>query len=302
MSHQLPAIIVVLPLVVSFFIFFLRLVGEAGRFPPGGRRAGLLRLTLPRYPKFGDQRWHDPILDGWMGPPVGDRVSGSIISMPSCWFWSQDSACWRPFIPKNLWSASCPEKPLCFGSLFILLITGLLGICITGDLFNLFVLLEVASLSGYALVAIGKDQATVASFRYLIMGTIGASFYLLGVGYLYISTGSLNMEDLRMLLPSLYASPGGSGGLCVHFHRICHQNRSVPASFLATGCIHLCSLGGECAYLHRSGEDFYLRIDSHHFFSVYIEFHKRFSARFRDYLMDCRRSHGDRFDLCNCAE
>ncbi len=72
----------------------------------------------------------------------------------------------------------------------MLLITGLLGIIVTGDMFNLFVLLEVASLTGYALVAIGTGQATFASFRYLIIGTIGARFYLIGIGYLYIVTGS----------------------------------------------------------------------------------------------------------------
>ncbi|MBT8366760.1 MAG: monovalent cation/H+ antiporter subunit D family protein [Deltaproteobacteria bacterium] len=97
-----------------------------------------------------------------------------------------------------------PEKTTIFWSLFVLMITGLLGICITGDLFNLFVLLEVASLSGYALIAMGENKATYASFRYVIIGTIGASFYLLGVAYLYIVTGSLNMVDLSKLLPQLY--------------------------------------------------------------------------------------------------
>ncbi len=86
------------------------------------------------------------------------------------------------------------------------MVTGLLGICITGDLFNLFVLLEVASLSGYALISLGEKKAVYASFRYIIIGTIGASFYLLGVGYLYIASGSLNMADLASLLPDLYHS------------------------------------------------------------------------------------------------
>jgi multicomponent Na+:H+ antiporter subunit D len=88
----------------------------------------------------------------------------------------------------------------------MLMITGLLGICITGDLFNLFVLLEVVSLSGYALISMGEKEAVYASFRYLIIGTIGASIYLLGVGYLYIASGSLNMADLAQLLPRLYQS------------------------------------------------------------------------------------------------
>lgn len=98
------------------------------------------------------------------------------------------------------------RKTALFWSLFVLLITGLLGICITADLFNLFVLLEVASLAGYALIAMGEDQALFASFRYVVVGTLGASFYLLGVGHLYIATGSLNMADLAQLLPELYGS------------------------------------------------------------------------------------------------
>ena len=72
--------------------------------------------------------------------------------------------------------------------------------------FNLYVFLEIASLTAYALIAIGEDGAPLASFNYIIMGTIGACFYLLGVGYLYIVTGSLNMADLAKLLPPLYDS------------------------------------------------------------------------------------------------
>ena len=107
---------------------------------------------------------------------------------------------------KKLVERELPGKTALFWSLFILLITGLLGICITGDLFNLFVMLEVASLTGYALIAIGEKRAVYASFRYVVIGTMGASFYLLGVGYLYIATGSLNMANLSQLLPQLYQS------------------------------------------------------------------------------------------------
>jgi len=99
-----------------------------------------------------------------------------------------------------------PEKIIQFYTLFLLLVTGLLGILATGDVFNLFVFLEIASLAGYALIAVGDDRAPLASFNYVIMGTIGACFYLLGVGYLYIATGSLNMADLSQLLPELYDS------------------------------------------------------------------------------------------------
>lgn len=91
-----------------------------------------------------------------------------------------------------------PGKAPQFYAMYLLSVTGLIGMTIAGDAFNLYVLLEVASLSGYALVAMGSSkQASVAAFNYIIMGTIGASLYLLGVGYLYIKTGTLNMTGIR---------------------------------------------------------------------------------------------------------
>ncbi len=91
-------------------------------------------------------------------------------------------------------------------TLYLLQVTGLLGITITGDVFNVYVLLEIASFSAYAMIGMGEKGAAFAAFRYMIFGTIGACAYLLGVGYLYILTGSLNMADLNRLLPALYQS------------------------------------------------------------------------------------------------
>jgi len=99
-----------------------------------------------------------------------------------------------------------PEKTVPFYTLFLLLVTGLMGIVITGDVFNLFVFLEISALSCYALIAIGEEGAPMATFNYIIIGTIGACFYLLGIGYLYIATGSLNMADLANILPDMYNS------------------------------------------------------------------------------------------------
>ena len=66
----------------------------------------------------------------------------------------------------------------------MLFITGLMGIVITGDIFNIYVFLEISSLAGYALIAIGrKREALVASYNYLILGTIAATFILIGIGY-----------------------------------------------------------------------------------------------------------------------
>jgi multicomponent Na+:H+ antiporter subunit D len=99
-----------------------------------------------------------------------------------------------------------PDKKVRFYAIYLLLFTGLMGIVVTGDVFNIYVFLEIASLAAYALVAIGEDGAPSAAFNYIILGTVGACFYLLGVGYLYIVTGSLNIADLAKLLPSLYHS------------------------------------------------------------------------------------------------
>jgi multicomponent Na+:H+ antiporter subunit D len=100
-----------------------------------------------------------------------------------------------------------PGRFVHFYCIFLLLATGLLGMVVTGDMFNLYVFLEISSITAYALIAIGEDGAPLASFNYVILGTIGASLYLIGVGYLYIMTGSLNMADLGGLLPALYDSP-----------------------------------------------------------------------------------------------
>lgn len=84
-----------------------------------------------------------------------------------------------------------------FYVLFLLCLTGLLGIVATGDVFNVFVFLEVSSLATYALIALGRQrQALWAAYQYLIVGTIGASFFLVGIGFLYALTGTLNMSDL----------------------------------------------------------------------------------------------------------
>jgi len=97
-----------------------------------------------------------------------------------------------------------PERQPRFFAAMLLALTGLLGITITGDAFNLYVFLEIASLASYALVAQGPDRrALMAAFQYLILGTIGATFILIGVGLLYMMTGTLNMADLAARLPAV---------------------------------------------------------------------------------------------------
>ncbi len=94
-----------------------------------------------------------------------------------------------------------------FFSVALLALTGMLGIVITGDVFNLYVFLEISSLASYALVAMGSGRrALPAAFNYLVQGTIGATFIVIGIGLIYIMTGSLNMADLSVRLAGLRAS------------------------------------------------------------------------------------------------
>jgi len=94
-----------------------------------------------------------------------------------------------------------------FYTMLLLCETGLLGIAITGDAFNLFVFLEISSLSSYVLISLGKDRRCLtAAYRYLIMGTIGATFYIIGVGLMYMVTGTLNIADLAILVPEMVDS------------------------------------------------------------------------------------------------
>jgi len=99
-----------------------------------------------------------------------------------------------------------PDKRSLFYSAFMLCFSGLSGVAITGDAFNLFVFLEISSIGTYAIIAMGWQndrRALTASFNYLVMGTIGATFFVIGIGFLYMATGTLNMADMAMRIAEL---------------------------------------------------------------------------------------------------
>ena len=99
-----------------------------------------------------------------------------------------------------------PGRQTPFIVLILLGMSGLLGIVATGDIFNVFVFLEISSLATYSMVSLGKSRgALLAAYRYLIVGTVGATFFLFGIGILYALTGTLNMIDLAERLPTVDA-------------------------------------------------------------------------------------------------
>jgi multicomponent Na+:H+ antiporter subunit D len=154
-------------------------------------------------------------LGGWP-PPWGieyriDPLNGLVLMLIS-----SIAAVIVPFAKESVDFEVGDRRQAWFYSMYLMCLTGLLGVTITGDAFNAFVFLEISSLSTYVLIAMGRDRrALVAAFRYLIMGTIGATFYVIGVGFLYLLTGSLNMADIAGRLAA--AEPGQGRAIVAGF-------------------------------------------------------------------------------------
>ncbi len=90
------------------------------------------------------------------------------------------------------------ERQPLFYAAWLLALAGLAGIAVSADAFNIFVFMEISSLASYVLIAGGPDRRALPSvFKYLIMGTIGATFYLIGIGLVYMMTGTLNLADME---------------------------------------------------------------------------------------------------------
>jgi multicomponent Na+:H+ antiporter subunit D len=205
MSAQFPALIIIIPLLAALLIVIAGWLNEKYCFPLAAAALGASFLTaialLKRVMTSGAISYR---LAGW-APPWGieyrvDHLSALVLVIISA------VALINVVATRNIVLQDFPAKKGSFYGLYCLFATGLLGVVATGDAFNLFVLLEITALTGYALIGMGSRRAPLASLNYIFMGTIGASFYLLGVGYLYLATGSLNMADLATLLPKISGS------------------------------------------------------------------------------------------------
>ena len=204
-DSQLPILVVAAPLVISLFIPIL------GRWKKDLAFALVVTSIATSFVCsiwIAHEVWQNGpfsyYLSGW-DPPWGieyrfDQLNSFMVVLVSF-----ISLLMSIYSKKSI-TRERPDKEVPFYCVYLLLFTGLVGMVVTGDMFNLYVFLEISSLTAYALIAIGDERAAFASFRYVVVGTIGACFYLLGVGYLYIVTGSLNMADLSRLLPELYGS------------------------------------------------------------------------------------------------
>lgn len=205
MTQHAPVLIVLLPLTASLLcMLFSRISRNLGSWIVMASIAGAFAnacLVLEKVISSGGKTWHY-YMGGWL-PPVGIEFAldplNSILAVVITFISLMVSLYSRPFVKDEDWLHVGG-----YYTLFGLLTVGLSGMIITGDVFNLYVYLEIMSLSGYGLIALGGRKSMLAAFRYLLIGTIGASLYLLGVGYLYSMTGTLNMADLaQRVVPHL---------------------------------------------------------------------------------------------------
>jgi len=88
--------------------------------------------------------------------------------------------------------------------LFMLLITGSTGIMLTGDIFNMFVFLEITSIAAFSLTAFLRDKdGAEAAFKYLLIGSFSSTFYLIAVMLIYTNTGTLNIADIGVKMANV---------------------------------------------------------------------------------------------------
>ena len=200
-----PVLIVVIPLLFALITTIVSYTNERLALPltivAMSSTFVAALITLVRVLNEGAISYH---LGGW-SPPIGISYNVDHLNAPVLLMITVVSLL-TAIYSKEVVKKELPGKIVPFYVIYTLSVTGLVGMTITGDVFNLYVLLEIAALSAYALIAMGGGRAYMATFNYLIFGTIGASFYLLGVGYLLLKTGSLNMLDIGQLLPALYSS------------------------------------------------------------------------------------------------
>jgi multicomponent Na+:H+ antiporter subunit D len=177
-----------------------------------------LRVVLSEGPiEYAFGGWTAPLGIAWLDDPLAAIIAltMSAVALLSLIYG-------RLVVPSNL------ERSVPYYTLVLLFISALIGVVFAADLFNVFVFLEVAALTGYALVGAGGGKALVYAFRYLLLGSFGATLYLLGVSYLYAATGTLNMADLATRLPELMTSTAVVGGLIFVFLGLSIKMALIP--------------------------------------------------------------------------
>jgi multicomponent Na+:H+ antiporter subunit D len=200
LQAHLPALQVIIPLMAAPLAVMLRRRTLAWGLAWLATLASLVCSAL-----LLGQVWSSGPIRYFMGswpPPWGIEYRVDLASALLLVVVSAQGSIILPFAKASVEREIGGDRLHLFYAAFLLCLVGLLGIVVTGDAFNVFVFLEISSLASYALIAVGRDRrALTASYQYLIMGTIGATFILIGIGLMYMATGTLNMLDLAQRLP-----------------------------------------------------------------------------------------------------
>jgi len=197
--QNLIALLVIIPLLAAPACLLLprRLAWGAATLVSAAVFA-LAVLLLWRVQVQGVVSYH---LGGWP-PPWGIEYRADALNALVALIVAAIGALVMPYARRSVAAEVEERNQAGFYAAYLLALSGLLGITLTGDLFNLFVFLEISSLSSYILISQHRDRrALVAAYQYLVVGTIGATFLLIGIGLLYGMTGTLNMADLAERLP-----------------------------------------------------------------------------------------------------
>ena len=205
LQQHLPVLLVVLPLLSAPLTVLLRNRTLAFGVVCAASWVGLV-ISILIWQQVQVSGTISYEIGGW-APPLGieyrvDQLSAFVLVLVSA-----IAALVVPYSRASIETEVPTEQHYLFYTMFALCLTGLLGITITGDAFNIFVFLEVSSLATYVLIALGQNRrALLASYQYLTMGTIGATLLVIGIGFLYLMTGSLNLVDISNRLGDLNAS------------------------------------------------------------------------------------------------
>ncbi len=202
--RHLPILQVLIPLFGALLTSFLRRGGAAFAFVLVVTWSSLACSILILKTVLGT----GPIsyMMGSWPAPWGIEYRVDVLNAFVLFLVSAIAAVVAPFARRSVAFEIDDNKEAWFYCTFLLCLTGLLGIAVTGDAFNAFVFLEISSLSSYVLIAMGADRrALLAAYQYLIMGTVGATFYVIGIGFLYLVTGTLNLADMAARLAPVAA-------------------------------------------------------------------------------------------------
>jgi multicomponent Na+:H+ antiporter subunit D len=233
MSQQYPALLVIVPLLSALLISAAGWVNKRLCFP-----IAVAAMAVATYSAVGlllrvlSEGAITYRLGGWP-PPWGiayyvDHLNGLILTVVSV------VALINLLGSRKSIEQEFSEKTWAFYTLYVLMVTGLLGIVVTGDAFNLYVLLEIASLTGYGLIGMGEGRAPLATLNYVYMGTI--SGYRISVYCHWFIEYGRYCQNLTLLVPiqgsfrCLYYQHGW--GLA--------QNGLLSFTCLASQCLYIC--------------------------------------------------------------